>query len=66
MKFLINGYWKDNKLKFKNYVVTDHDDTTEDEDEIFYFGLSQEEIEEAIKLKWNTALEFVITSYTKL
>jgi len=66
MKFLINGFWKDNKLKFSNYIVADHDDNTDDEDEIFYFGLNEEEIKETIKLEWNTELEFVITSYTKL
>lgn len=66
MKFLINGFWKDNKLKFSNYIVADRDDNTDDEDEIFYFGLNEEEIKETIKLEWNTELEFVITSYTKL
>ena len=66
MRFLINGYWKDDKTKFSDYLVTDYDDNAEDEDEIFYFGLNEEEIKEAIKLGWDTALEFVITSYTKL
>jgi hypothetical protein len=68
MRFLINGYWKDDKTKFSDYLVTDYDDMEddEDEDEVFYFGLSEPEIQEAIKLGWNTELEFVITSYTKL
>jgi hypothetical protein len=66
MRFLINGYWKDDKTKFSDYVVTDYDDMEDDEDEIFYFGLNEEEIKEAIQLGWNTELEFVITSYTKL
>jgi hypothetical protein len=67
MKFLINGFWKDDKTKFSDYVVTDYDDNADDDDdEIFYFGLSEEEIKEAIKSGWNTELEFVITSYSKL
>ena len=67
MKFLINGFWKDDKTKFSDYVVTDYDDNADDDDdEIFYFGLNEEEIKEAIQLGWDTALEFVITSYSKL
>jgi hypothetical protein len=67
MKFLINGFWKDDKTKFSDYVVTDYDDNADDDDdEIFYFGLNEEEIKEAIKSGWNTELEFVITSYSKL
>lgn len=66
MKFLINGYWKEDKTEFYDYTVTDYDDNSEDDDEIFYFGLSELEIQEAIKHKEDTALEFVITSYTKL
>jgi hypothetical protein len=52
MKFLINGYWKD--------------DNAEDDDEIFYFGLNEYDIKETIKDKEDNILEFVITSYTKL
>ena len=66
MRFLINGFWKDDKTKFSDYLVTDYDDNADDDDEIFYFGLSESEIREAIKHKEDTALEFVITSYTKL
>jgi hypothetical protein len=66
MKFLINGYWKNDKTEFYDYVVTDYDDNAEDDDEIFYFGLSESEIREAIKHKEDTALEFVITGYATL
>jgi hypothetical protein len=66
MKFLINGYWKNDKTEFYDYVVTDYDDNAEDDDEIFYFGLSESEIREAIKHKEDTALEFVITGYETL
>ena len=66
MKFLINGYWKNDKTEFYDYVVTDYDDNAEDDDEIFYFGLNESDIKEAIKDNGDDMLEFVITSYTKL
>jgi len=65
MKFLINGYWKDDKSEFSDYVVSSYDDNADDDD-IFYFGLSESDIQQAIKDKEDNILEFVITSYTKL
>lgn len=62
--FLISGYFKDDKTEFSNYIVKDTDDFTDDEDgNIFYFGLSEDEIKSAIAEGEDTALEFVITSY---
>ena len=66
MKFLINGYWKDDKSEFNDYVVSSYDDNSDDDDDIFYFGFSESEIQQAIKDKEDNILEFVITSYTKL
>jgi hypothetical protein len=66
MKFLINGYWKDDKSEFSDYVVSSYDDNAEHDDEIFYFGLNESDIKEAIKDNGDDMLEFVITSYTKL
>jgi len=66
MKFLINGYWKDDKSEFSDYKVSSYDDNAEHDDEIFYFGLNESDIKEAIKDKEDNILEFVITSYTKL
>lgn len=66
MKFLIDGYWKDDKSEFNNYIVSSYDDYyEEDEDDIFYYGLNENEIKKAIQLVEDTSLEFVITSYTK-
>jgi len=65
--FSISGYWKDNKSEFDGYIVTDSDEILEDEeDKIFYYGLSEVEIKEAIELKEDTVHDFVITSYTKI
>lgn len=70
--FEINGYWKDNNNdKLISRIVSDSGslpDETEpytDED-IFFYGLSEKELSEAVKLKEKTIHEFVITSYKKL
>jgi len=67
MVFSINGYWKDDKSEFSGFLVADCDCVPEGyvDDEIFYFGLSEDEIKEAIELKEDGALEFVITSYSE-
>lgn len=69
MYYLISGFWKDDKVKFDGYVVREYDDTPPEGDiyndeDIFYYGLSEQEIREAIDAKWDTGLEFVITSYS--
>jgi hypothetical protein len=46
--------------------VSSYDDNADDDDDIFYFGFSESEIQQAIKDKEDNILEFVITSYTKL
>jgi hypothetical protein len=67
MGFLIDGYWKDDKARFTNYLVTEFDDdNVEDDDDAFYYGLSEQDIVDAINDGEQTSLEFVITSYTKL
>lgn len=66
MKFLINGYWKDDKSEFSNYTVSSYHDNEDNDDDIFYYGLTESDIKEAIKEKEDNILEFVITSYTKI
>lgn len=64
--FLISGFWKDTNENFENYLVQqdDFDEDQEADDEvIFFYGLSKEDIEELIIEKWNSEHEFVITSY---
>ena len=66
--FSIEGYWKDDKTEFSG-IVTNYDDAELDEDgnevddDIFYYGLDEDEIKEAIEMGEDTALDFVITSY---
>lgn len=65
--FLISGYYVDDKSEFDNYLVTNMDDA-EDEDEdddVFFYGLSEKDIKEAIKLGENWGEDFVIRSYAK-
>lgn len=65
--FEISGYWKDNNEEFEGHIVTNYDDHEEngeyDEDDIFFYGLSEAELKEAVSLGENTVHEFVITEY---
>lgn len=66
MIFSIDGYYKDDKSEFTDYLVNEFDDTPEgfNDEDIFYFGLSEGEIKEAIKSgEDNGILDFVITNY---
>ena len=67
--FSINGYFKDDKSEFEGLIVKEFDDTEEDEnrdDQIFYYGLSETEIQQAIADGGNDMLDFVITSYEEI
>lgn len=62
--FEIKGYWKDDKEPFDGYIVKEFDDMTEEKDEdVFFYGLSEKDLREAIELKEDTMHDFVITSY---
>ena len=62
--FIINGYWKDVKSEFSGYIVKEYDD--EEDDYIFFYGLSESDIIEAIKSIDDTVHDFVITSYEEI
>lgn len=64
--FLISGYWKDDGHAFEDYLVTNYDDEEENkqiDDDVFYYGMEESDIQEAIKEGENTIEVFVITSY---
>ena len=63
--FRISGFWKDDKSEFSGYLVKDDHTIIEDEDDsIFFYGLSESDIQQAIiDGEESTAQEFVITSY---
>ena len=64
--FEITGYWKDDKTDLNGlvYEFDECPDHLKDED-IFFYGLSEENIKELIEAGENSAYDFVITSYTK-
>lgn len=73
--FNISGYWKDDNTSFDDYIVCSYHSFSKKykrsrydltEDDIFYYGLSEEDIKEAIENPFENILDFVITSYTKL
>jgi len=73
--FKIDGYWKDDKTEFSGYIVKEFDDYDEDTDDgsddaIFYYGLSEEVIKQAIEDEKNGVeddiLEFAITGYCEI
>jgi len=61
----ISGYWKDNKVEFEDYQVKTSDGRDENDDNVFFYGMNEDVIKDAIKQKENTIHEFVITSYHK-
>ena len=62
----INGYWKDDKSTFEDYLVTNMDDAEneEEDDNVFFYGLSENDIKEAIEAGEDWGVDFVITSYS--
>lgn len=69
--FEISGYWKDDKEEFEGLIVTNYDDIPDEtepfgDDDIFFYGLDEHLLTEAIELKEETVQDFVITSYTKI
>jgi len=64
--FEIDGYWKDDKSEFCGYIVKDTDDVIEEEDDsIFFYGITESSIKAAIEAGENGDHEFVITDYRK-
>lgn len=60
----IDGYWKDTKENFEGYLIkqtSDYDESDPQDEEIFYFGLSEEAIKKTMNQE--TAEDFVITAY---
>lgn len=65
--FEISGYFKDDRLEFSGYIVKELNDIDEDEeDKIFYYGLSEWKIRRAIERGEDSDLDFVITNYSKI
>ena len=69
--FVVDGYWKDDKSSINGYIVTDMDSSVGypvnglTDDDIFFYGLNELEIQEAIELGEDTVQDFVITTYSE-
>jgi len=65
--FSIDGYYKDDKSEFNGYIVKEYDDVDEELDDlIFFYGLSEEDVKQAIEDGGDDILDFVITSYEEI
>jgi hypothetical protein len=67
--FSIDGYWKDDLSEFNGNIVKEYDDDEETEERdnmIFYYGMSEADIQDAIANPDENILEFVITSYEEI
>jgi hypothetical protein len=67
--FSINGYYKDDKTEFEGLIVKEYDDAEEDEsrdDQIFYYGLSDNDLKHSVDTGGNDMLDFVVTSFEEI
>lgn len=70
--FEISGYWLPDNSQFDGNIVTDYDSFNEDndfgfkEEDIFFYGLSEEDIQKSIKDGKDDSVFFVITDYKEL
>lgn len=69
--FQISGYWKEDGEEFDGYLVAaesddqyDDDDYPDNDDEIFFYGLNEQQIKDAIEEGEEFEEDFVITGYT--
>lgn len=63
--FKIDGYFVDDNTEFLGYLVTEYDDTPKGmhDDDIFFYGLSEQDIKDAINSGEPVCGDFIITSY---
>lgn len=65
--FSIDGYWLDDKSEFNGLIVKEYDDMNEEEDDdVFFFGMGESDLKNAIEDGEETTLDFVITSYEEI
>ena len=57
------GYWKDDKTEFSNYIVSNYNDASDNDDDVFFYGISEEDMRLSSE---DDALDFVITSFTQI
>jgi len=68
MVYEIDGYWKDDKSEFSGYLVSEMDCTPDgyEDDDIFFFGMSENVLADAVKRGEDTVHDFVVTAYREV
>ena len=61
--FSISGYYKDDGSEFEGYIVKEFDHVDEEDDDVFYYGLSEKDLRES---SFDDGLEFVVTSFEEI
>ena len=68
--FTISGFWKNDNAGFDNYLVTNFNEYDPkgdfNEEDIFYYGLSESDIKKMIQNPKSSAEDFTITSYKQI
>jgi len=62
--FSVDGYFIDDHSEFEGYLLSAFDDALDNDDEIFYYGLSEQDIKDAIESGEPIDNDFVITGYS--
>lgn len=62
--FKISGYYKDDETEFTDFIVKECHSVDEHDEHIFYYGLSEDDLQYSIDTKGEDMLEFVVTSYS--
>lgn len=63
--FEISGYWKDNNEPFEGYIVKEYDDVDENDDDIFEYGWSEEDLKRALNVE-DYICDWVLTSFKEV
>ena len=58
---IVDGYWVDDRAEFEGYVISQSNDIEEDDEGIFFYGLTESQIAESLGKE--TGEDFVITRY---
>lgn len=65
--YAIDGFWKDTNENFSERIVAskEYTDGVPDyiDEQIFFYGLTQEDLQDYVVRGWNTDLEFIITGF---
>lgn len=64
--FEVFGYWKDDKTSIDGSLISASEEGIEIDDRIFFYGLSEDDIIDAVNAGEDTELDFVITNYNSL